>query len=117
MVRYIYSTKIQKQLMITSIFKKSKTINFITVFFITLLAFVIANLNGINETLNIVFVVKKLLVLFALFASMLLLSFIVNKNNLTNKSHLEMLFLSLFLLLITETISKVETIITLSLSK
>lgn len=89
--------------MITSIFNKSKPINFTIVFFITLLAFVIARIGLINEPITMVFIIKQTTLLFVAYISILLLDFIVNKNNLTLKNNYEVLLFSLFLLFITQT--------------
>ncbi|MEC3906320.1 DUF6427 family protein [Tamlana sp. 2201CG12-4] len=89
--------------MLTSFFNKSKPINFIIVFFITLLAFLIARIRLINEGVTIEFLIKLLALLFIGYASILLLNFIANKNSLTNKNNFEILLFSLFLLFITET--------------
>ena len=89
--------------MITSFFNKSRPIYFIIVFFIALLAFIIARINRINEAITIDFVLKQALVLFIIFGSILLLNFIVNKNSLTNKNNYEIVLFSLFLLFITQT--------------
>ena len=97
--------------MITSIFNKSKPINFIIVFFITLLAFVIARLSLINEPFAMAFIVKQATLLFVAYASILLLDFIVNKNSLTLKNNYEILLFSLFLLFITQTTSNSNVLI------
>ena len=86
--------------MITSIFSKSKSINFIIVFFITLLAFIIARVELINESITLVFILKQIVLLFVCYASILLLNFIASKNNLTMSNNYEVLLFSLFLLLI-----------------
>jgi hypothetical protein len=89
--------------MITSIFSKSKPINFIIVFFITLLAFIVARLNIENDIVSVVFIFKQF-VLFSLFyASILLLNFIVSKNSLSKNGNYEILLFSLFLLALYET--------------
>ena len=64
--------------MITSIFNKSKPINFIIVFFITLLAFLIAKIKLIDETITIAFILKQMGLLLIIYASILLLNFIVS---------------------------------------
>lgn len=89
--------------MITSIFSKSKPINFIIVFFITLLAFVVAKVGLVNESITTEFILKQTTLLFIAYTSLLLLSFIVSKNNLTKGNNYEILLFSLFLLLITQT--------------
>lgn len=89
--------------MITSILGKSKSINFIIVFFITLLAFIIARVESINGPITLVFVLKQIVLLCVGYASILLLNFIVSKNNLTMNNNYEILLFSLFLLLIVHT--------------
>ena len=91
--------------MITSIFNKSKSINFIIIFFITLLAFLIAKMKLINETITFTIILKQLTLLLIVYASILLLNFIVSKNSLTKKNDYEILLFSLFLLFITQTTS------------
>ena len=91
--------------MITSFFNKSRPLYFGLVFFIALLAFVIARIGRVNEGLTIDFFIKQGVLLFIIFGSILLLNFIVNKNSLTNKSNYETLLFSLFLLVITQTTS------------
>ncbi|MCB4807321.1 DUF6427 family protein [Tamlana sp. 62-3] len=88
--------------MITSFFKKSKSINFIIVFFIALLALLIGKLGAVNQDLDFTFFVKLSGFVVIIFASILLLNFIVSKNSLTQKDNYEMLLFSLFLLFITQ---------------
>ncbi|NMH89315.1 DUF6427 family protein [Flavivirga algicola] len=97
--------------MITSIFSKSKSINFIIVFFITLLAFVIARIRLVNEPITLIFILKQLAQLFICYISVLLLNFIANKNNLAVKNNYEILLFSLFLLLIVHTTSNTGIIL------
>jgi len=90
--------------MITSIFSKSKPINFIVVFFITLSAYVIANLKLSNEAINFNFVIEKSIIFGICYFSILTLNFIVGKNNLTQKNNYEILLYSLFLLMLPESL-------------
>ncbi|MDP5158449.1 MAG: DUF6427 family protein [Flaviramulus sp.] len=89
--------------MIASFFNKSKPINFVIVFFITLLSFSIANFNLVNDAITFLLIVKQTVLLFIVLTSILLLNFIVSKNSLTKKNNYEMLLFSLFLLMITQT--------------
>jgi len=90
--------------MITSIFSKSKPINFLIVFSISLLAFLISvfKFNWLKITgdsyvfLGFVFI--------CCFISILLLDFIVSKNSLSQKSNYEILLFSLFLLAIPQVV-------------
>ncbi len=84
--------------MITSIFSKSKPINFIIVFFVTLLAFIIARFGLENVDFSALFIFKQLLLFLLCYVSILLLNFIVSKNNLSKNSNYEILLFSLFLL-------------------
>jgi len=90
--------------MITSIFSKSKPINFIIVFFITLLAFVLANLKLQNEPIVFSFIIEKIIIFSICYLSILTLNFIVGKNSLTHKSNFEILLYCLFLLMIPQTL-------------
>ncbi|TXG37140.1 DUF6427 family protein [Seonamhaeicola maritimus] len=89
--------------MITSIFSKSKPINFIIVFFVMLLAFLVARLELTKESITMLFIGKQLVLLFTCYLSILLLNFIVSKNSLTKQNNYEILLFSLFLLLIPST--------------
>ena len=91
--------------MITSFFNKSRPIYFIIVFCIALFAFVLPRINSVNETITLDFVLKQTVLLITIFASILLLNFIVNKNSLTNRNNYEIVLFSLFLLFITQTTS------------
>ena len=89
--------------MITSFFNKSRPIYFAFVFFITILAFIMARISKVNDVIRLDFSVKQVVLLFIIFASILLLNFIVTKNSLTNNNNYEILLFSLFLLFITQT--------------
>jgi len=90
--------------MITSVFSKSKPINFLIVFFIALIAFIIAIYRGdLSTPLNTLGVVKLILQFVCIYFSVLVLNFIVDKNNLSLKNNYEILLFSLFLLLIPQT--------------
>jgi len=90
--------------MITSIFSKSKPINFLVVFFVTLLAFVLANLKLKNEPIVFSFIIEKAVIFSICYLSILTLNFIVGKNSLTHKSNFEILLYCLFLLMIPQTL-------------
>lgn len=90
--------------MITSIFSKSKPINFLIVFFITLLAFVVANVNTNVGEANFNFFLGRLAFFFFCYLSILMLNFIASKNNLTQKNSYEILLYSLFILMIPQTL-------------
>ena len=91
--------------MITSILSKSKPINFIIVFFITLLAFLIANIKLIIEPITVRVVLYQLLLFFVICASVLILDFIVSKNKLTQNNNYEILLIALFLLTMPDVLS------------
>ncbi|GAA4802560.1 DUF6427 family protein [Litoribaculum gwangyangense] len=97
--------------MITSFFNKSKPINFVIVFFITLLAFLIAKLNVIEDAITFLGFIKQAIILLLIYASILLVNFIVSKNSLTKKNNYEILLFSLFLLLIVPTTSHTNILI------
>tara|TARA_R110002049_G_scaffold279288_2_gene458251 strand:+ start:575 stop:1498 length:924 start_codon:yes stop_codon:yes gene_type:complete len=97
--------------MITSIFSKSRPINFIIVFFIAVIAFLTARTGLIKTPITMVFVFKQLVLFGVCYISILLLNFIVSKNNLTNKNNYEILLFSLFLLTIANSTSNVNIIL------
>jgi len=85
--------------MIASIFNKSKPINFVIVFFIVLLASLLANLKPFMESMSINTFFEKTVLGLICYFSVLLLNFIVVKNSLTKRNHYQILLFSLFLLL------------------
>ena len=89
--------------MITSIFNKSKPINFVIVFFITLLAFLTARSTTVIEPLTISSVFRQMGLFLFCYISILVVNFIVSKHSLTKKSNYEILLYSLFLLAIPQT--------------
>lgn len=86
--------------MITSIFSKSKPINFIIVFFITILAFFLANIKVIKETITTDYALYLGFLFFTSYISVLFLNFIVTKNKLTQNNNYEILLYALFLVAI-----------------
>lgn len=97
--------------MITSIFNKSKPINFIVVFIITVLAFVTARTNLVTEVITPVFVFEQLGVFLLCAITILVFNFIVTKNNLTKSNSYEILFFSLFLLTLSQTTNHTNILI------
>ena len=89
--------------MIASIFKKSKPINFVIVFFIVLLAFSFANAKPFMESVSIGSFLGKTAWFFTCYFLVLLLSFIVVKNSLTKRNHYQILLFALFFLLFPKT--------------
>ncbi|WP_435135530.1 DUF6427 family protein [Formosa sp. A9] len=89
--------------MITSIFSKSKPINFLLVFIITLLTFFVAHVKYGNLPVLTSQIVKQIIVFCACFSSILVLDFFVSKNKLTHKSSYEILLYALFLVAIPQT--------------
>jgi len=96
--------------MITSIFNKSKPINFAIAFFITLLAFMVLHIKYIEVSVTASFFFKQILLFFVCYVSILALSFIVGKNSLTQKSNYEIVLYSLFLLALPQTVSNPDII-------
>lgn len=97
--------------MIASFFKKSEPITFIAIFLITLLAFIISKIQLKMNAITVGFIAKQILYLFIIYATIFLLNFIVIKNSLTKKSNFEMLFFSLFLLMVTQSLSQPNVIL------
>lgn len=86
--------------MITSVFNKSKPINFVIVFFITLLAFSVANLKSFFEAASIGVFLEKTGWFIICYFTILLFNFIVVKNNLTKNNHYQILLFGLFFLML-----------------
>ncbi|MDO7172168.1 DUF6427 family protein [Mariniflexile sp. AS56] len=97
--------------MITSIFNKSKPINFIIVLFITVLAFLTARTHLMIEPLTTTFVAKQLAVFSICIVTILVFNFIITKNSLTQENNYEILLFSLFLLAIVQTTSNTNILV------
>ena len=97
--------------MITSIFSKSKPINFLIVLFITLIFFTIAKLKFENTPITGIYVLKQIAIFLVCFATILLLNFIVTKNKLTQNNNFEILLFTLFLATLPVTFIRNEIII------
>ncbi|MFD1161300.1 MULTISPECIES: DUF6427 family protein [Hwangdonia] len=96
--------------MITSLFKKSKPINFAIVFFIMLFAFIVLNIKYVKAPVTGTFFIKETFLFLVSYVSVLALSFIVGKNSLTQKSNYEIVLYSLFLLALPQTVSHPDII-------
>lgn len=86
--------------MITSIFSKSKPINFLIVFLLSALALLITIYKYIGFVLTTVTFFKLAAVFLCCFLSALLVDFIVTKNSLSQKGNAEVFIFSFFLLTI-----------------
>jgi len=86
--------------MITSIFSKSRPINFLIVFLLSFLALIIAVFKFSTITITANSIAQLLAVFLCCFLSALLVDFIVSKNSLSQKGNAEVLLFSLFLLTI-----------------
>lgn len=91
--------------MITSVFQKSKPINFIIVFFITVLAFVALLVKQPPQSITTLYVIKQFFVFATVYFTILVLHFIAIKNELVKSNNLEAVLFSFFLLLIPESLS------------
>lgn len=89
--------------MITSIFNKSKPINFIIVFFIMLLAFSAANFKPFIDHASVAAFFEKTTNFFISCFIILLFHFIVSKNHLTRSNHYQILLFGLFYLMVPQT--------------
>jgi len=96
--------------MITSIFSKSKPINFLIVFVFTFLAFLIVKYKYVQLPVITMFIAEQAATFTILYFSILLLNFIASKNDLTLKNNFEILLYSLFLLLIPEALMSSKVI-------
>ncbi|MFH4969222.1 DUF6427 family protein [Gaetbulibacter sp. M240] len=89
--------------MITSVFSKSKPINYIIVFFITLLAVTLAFILTIKQPFSAALFGNIVVKLTLSYFSILVLNFIVTKNRLSKSNNYQIFLFSLFLLLIPQT--------------
>ncbi len=96
--------------MITSFFSKSKPINFLIIFIITLLAFILIKIKYVNDLLNIAFFIKQAFIFFICYSSILILNFIISRNNLTKKSSYAVLLYSLFLATFPQSMLNIQVI-------
>ena len=90
--------------MITSIFSKSKPVNFLVVFALLLFTFFITHYKFPQTDTPSGFYLKQAVMFFLVYVSVLLLDFVVSKNSLTKKNNYEILLFSLFILLIPQSI-------------
>ena len=88
--------------MITSIFSKSKPINFLIVFVFTFLAFLTVKFKFVQLPVTTMFIAEQAATFTIAYFSVLILNFIASKNDLTLKNNFEIILYSLFLLLIPE---------------
>lgn len=86
--------------MITTIFSKSKPINFLIVFLVAALALLIAIYRYSALILTTVIFFKLAAVFLCCFLSVLLVDFVVTKNSLSQKGNVEVIIISFFLLTI-----------------
>lgn len=96
--------------MITSIFNKSRALNFIIVFIILAFTLVLANarvLSGNSNSGNTLLLMGLFLVSYF---SVLAVNFVVYKNNLSQRSNYELLLCSLFLLALPQSISNFKIV-------
>lgn len=90
--------------MITSVFSKSKPINFLVVFVIVLIAFSVAQLKFSTSPFEMDEMLVQVISFFFCLATIFLLNFVVGKNYLTKKNNYEILLFSLLLLLLPQTV-------------
>lgn len=108
---YIYTAKIQKELMITTIFSKSKPINFLIVFCILLLSFFILGFK-FTENLSINYGLgEKIAKFLGAYFSVLILHFIVVKNGLSQQNNIELLVVALFFLAVPQSFISLKLIV------
>lgn len=86
--------------MITSVFSKSKPINFLIVFLLSLFALILAVYKYSDFSFTVLLFSKLATVFLCCFLSILLVDFIVAKNSLSQKGNVELLLFSLFLIAI-----------------
>jgi len=97
--------------MITRFFSTSKPIHLVLVSFFVLGLFLVVRLGYYSEGINATQILKELVLYSITLLSIFVLSFFVNKNNLTKQNSFKILFFSLFLACIPETIQHGNIII------
>ncbi|WP_027138133.1 DUF6427 family protein [Gaetbulibacter saemankumensis] len=96
--------------MIASIFNKSKPLNFVIVFFITLVAFIAARQDLDLDTSYLGFFLSQLGIFLLCCITLLMVSFIITKNNLTRKNNYDVLLFGVFVLMFVHTTLDVNII-------
>ena len=107
---YIYTAKIQKELMITTIFSKSKPINYIIVFSIMLIAYLVLGFKFNFFSNNSNGLVEHIFAFLGAFFSVLILNFIVLKNGLSQQNNYEILVVALFFLALPQSFLSIKII-------
>lgn len=97
--------------MLTSIFNKSKVINYIVVLVVTVLAFLTARKSLAIEPLTMFFVLKQIAIFGICIITILVFNFIIAKNSLAKTNNLEILLFSLFLLTIVQTTTNTQMLV------
>lgn len=97
--------------MITTIFSKSKPLNFIIVFAITVIAFVALLIKQPNTALSSFSILARIGLYLIVFASILVLDFVVLKNFLFQKGNYHILLFSLLILSIPQSLLDYKIII------
>ncbi len=97
--------------MITRFFSTSKPIHLVLVSFFVLALFLVVRSGYYSNGINAFQILKELLLYGVTLLSIFVLSFFVNKNNLTKQNSFKILFFSLFLACIPETIQHGNIII------
>ena len=97
--------------MITRFFSTSKPIHLVLVSFFVFGLFFVVRLGHYSEGINATQILKELALYSITILSIFVLSFFVNKNNLTKQNSFKILFFSLFLACIPETIQHGNIII------
>ena len=82
--------------MITSVFSKSKPINFVLCV-VVVLAYFVMHLFSAEKQIHLDMLTKEILVFFLLIFSLFMVDFIIKKNVLTQKNDFALLFITIFL--------------------
>jgi len=97
--------------MITRFFSTSKPIHLVLISIFVLVLFLVVRLGYYSQGITTIQVLKEIVLYGTTLLSIFVLSFFVNKNNLTKKNSFKILFFSLFLASIPETIQHGNIII------
>ncbi|MGC6430408.1 MAG: DUF6427 family protein [Jejuia sp.] len=97
--------------MITSVFSKSKPINFIITFFVVAIACIVSYVENDSNQLSVNTVGNSMLLLIGSYFGLLVLNFIAVKNSLTQTTYFEIVLFALFILLFPQTTENLNIIL------
>lgn len=89
--------------MISSFFSKAKPIHFVVVTLLLLVAFTYTKAIHLNQTVDVLFIIKQILLFGVCIFSVFVFDFLSGKNDLTKSNSYKILFFSLFMVMMPQT--------------